>query len=357
MTGLTSSEDFPVTPDAYQSTLDGSESSPDAFVTRLAPDGSTLGYSTFFGGSSFEQGNGIAVDRRGDAYFIGEGGASTPTTPGAYDTTSVFGEFVAKLDIGPGAAARLELSPSSAENEVDTEHCVTALVADSGGRPVWDVLVRFSVSGANASSGSAPTDDDGRARFCYPGVLLGTDSISAYADFDPANGTREPSEPTGTAIKVWLPRRPFCRAHVSGSGWSERTRLMPEFVATSTAVRGRVVYREPGGPAFRSSRLVATSCDPDGRVSVFGTAQVGGSPLQFRLDLEDHGEPGRDSDIFRMRVAGGTTQASAFCPAETSGSCCAERRGRRGSPNPLVHSPVTGAGATHARGGFNFARY
>jgi hypothetical protein len=101
VTGLASSVDFPVTPDAYQSTLDRSQSSPDAFVTKLTRDGAALGYSTFFGGGSFEQGNGIAVDRRGDAYFIGEAGVDTPTSEGAYDTTGV--EFVAKLDIGQGA--------------------------------------------------------------------------------------------------------------------------------------------------------------------------------------------------------------------------------------------------------------
>jgi hypothetical protein len=45
--------------------------SADVFVARLNAAGNTLGYSTYIGGSSFERGGGIAVDGAGNAYVTG----------------------------------------------------------------------------------------------------------------------------------------------------------------------------------------------------------------------------------------------------------------------------------------------
>jgi len=85
VTGWTGSSDFPTTPGAFDTTLNGG----DAFVARLNPAGSGLAYATFLGGSySGEQGWGIAVDPSGAAYVTGETWSSDfPTTPGAFDTS------------------------------------------------------------------------------------------------------------------------------------------------------------------------------------------------------------------------------------------------------------------------------
>ncbi|MGR6034661.1 MAG: DUF7948 domain-containing protein [Candidatus Nitrosoglobus sp.] len=89
VTGSTGSTDFPVTVDAFQPVLGGSE---DAFVVKLSADGSTLVYGTYLGGSSHEQqwGNGIdvtsgiAVDGQGQAYVAGwTDSTNFPVTAGA----------------------------------------------------------------------------------------------------------------------------------------------------------------------------------------------------------------------------------------------------------------------------------
>ena len=67
VTGETASTDFPVTA-SFQPTHGGSY---DAFVTKFNPTGSTLAYSTFLGGDSFDQGMAIAVDGAGSAYVTG----------------------------------------------------------------------------------------------------------------------------------------------------------------------------------------------------------------------------------------------------------------------------------------------
>jgi len=67
VTGRTFSTDFPTTA-PYQATYGGSS---DAFVVKLNATGSALVYSTFLGGSSIEQGFGIAADAAGNAYVTG----------------------------------------------------------------------------------------------------------------------------------------------------------------------------------------------------------------------------------------------------------------------------------------------
>ena len=94
--GHTSSSTYPTTPDAFDTTWNGT----DAFVTQLNASGSALVYSTFLGGTNFDFGEDVAVDGTGMAYVIGiTGSADYPTTPGTFDTTfnSDNDVFVTKL--------------------------------------------------------------------------------------------------------------------------------------------------------------------------------------------------------------------------------------------------------------------
>ena len=68
VTGHTGSRDFP-TVNPLQPTYGGDLS--DAFVAKLNPSGSALVYSTYLGGSSQDNGQGIAVESTGNAYVTG----------------------------------------------------------------------------------------------------------------------------------------------------------------------------------------------------------------------------------------------------------------------------------------------
>jgi hypothetical protein len=205
VTGHTSSDDFPTTR-AYDDTYHGSK---DAFVTKVNPDGTTLSYSTYLGGGAEDQGQGIAVDAKGSAYVTGYTSSNPfPVTPGAFDTTynGLNDVFVSKItDIG--VPATLTLSPPADTNIAGEEHCVSATVEDVTGNPVAGVTVRFSVSGGNISSGTATTDTNGRAGFCYTGTVAGADTIAAFADTD-NDTTRDLGEPGGTATKTYTPADP-----------------------------------------------------------------------------------------------------------------------------------------------------
>ena len=68
VTGQTFSEDFPTASPSQAARLGSS----DSFVAKLSPDGSALAYSTYLGGSSFDFGEGVAVDPDGNAYVTGQ---------------------------------------------------------------------------------------------------------------------------------------------------------------------------------------------------------------------------------------------------------------------------------------------
>jgi Beta-propeller repeat len=102
VTGQTGSPDFPTTPGAFQTVYNGGS---DAFVAAVNPPGTALVYSTYLGGNSYEQGNGIAVDNSGNAYVTGVTNSTDfPTTPGALQNACgevgcAYGDaFVTKLN-------------------------------------------------------------------------------------------------------------------------------------------------------------------------------------------------------------------------------------------------------------------
>ncbi len=66
--GVTPSANFPVTSGALQASNSGGS---DAFVAKISAAGNALTYSTYLGGSLFDQANAIAVDSSGDAYVAG----------------------------------------------------------------------------------------------------------------------------------------------------------------------------------------------------------------------------------------------------------------------------------------------
>lgn len=102
--------DLPVTSGAFQ-TDPASKNHSDAtsvFVTKLNSTGSALLYSTYLGGSGFDEGYAIALDSSGDAYIAGQTSSPDfPVTPGAFQTTNKASQidqdqtgtaFVAKLN-------------------------------------------------------------------------------------------------------------------------------------------------------------------------------------------------------------------------------------------------------------------
>ena len=84
ITGEALSSDFPTTAGAFQTTYRGNA---DAFVAKLSANGSSLVYSTYFGGSQLEIARGIAVDSSDNAYITGTTFSPDFPTLGALQST------------------------------------------------------------------------------------------------------------------------------------------------------------------------------------------------------------------------------------------------------------------------------
>jgi|CXWL01.1.fsa_nt_gi hypothetical protein len=102
----TRSGDFPVTAGAFQTAFHPcpspnqppSNCSADGFVTKLDPTGSTLMYSTYFGGSGGDAIGSLEVDSGGNAFITGDIRSNDfPITPGAFSSTTITG-LLAKLN-------------------------------------------------------------------------------------------------------------------------------------------------------------------------------------------------------------------------------------------------------------------
>jgi hypothetical protein len=86
ITGLTYSRNFPITAESFQPQHGGGDA--DNFVTKLAPQGDRLVFSTFLGGNNSEQANAIAVDPLGNVHVSGTTSATDfPTTSDALSRT------------------------------------------------------------------------------------------------------------------------------------------------------------------------------------------------------------------------------------------------------------------------------
>lgn len=119
--GVSNSPDYPTSPGAPQPACgsdgtcnrdEGGNTSNDAVLAKLSSDGSALIFSTFLGGSGYDQASGLGLDASGNAYV---GGMTTsidfPTTTGAFRTEPLLPDcgtaigapscslgFVAKVD-------------------------------------------------------------------------------------------------------------------------------------------------------------------------------------------------------------------------------------------------------------------
>jgi hypothetical protein len=215
------------------------------------------------------------------------------------------------IEVEPGPPAILTLTPAAATNEVNSQHCVTATVTDEFGNPTPGVTVRFSVTGANPTSGSDVTDAAGQAEFCYTGILAGGDVIRAFADTN-NNGTRDlatvPPEPEGEAAKAWTapPSTPLCVVEFTTLGIQIIARNGDYgtgggnvHVSEAGLASGSQEYHDHG-PAepmnVHATEILAVVCTTtaNGKQStIYFNANVDGAgPRPGRIEVEDNGEPG-----------------------------------------------------------------
>jgi uncharacterized protein (TIGR03437 family) len=212
VTGMTASNNFPVTANALQSTFGGAPPPVgpnvygDAFVTKLNPAGSALVFSTYLGGSGEDSGNTLAIDPAGYIYVSGATSSPNfPVTPGALLTVfanagtsqGAFGPlpsgFVVKL--APNGSGLSYGTYTAAGNAIGVDQTGYVYLYGSGPPPVPTIKILNQTGSALVTSGGSGVALSGSA----PGVLDGkgfvyqTGQISPGQSFFATSGVVQPT--------------------------------------------------------------------------------------------------------------------------------------------------------------------
>ncbi len=154
VTGRTTSVSFPTTAGTFDTTANGSE---DVFITKFNSSGTGVVFSTYLGGTFFDEGRGIKVDQMGNIYVAGAASIVFPVSGGAFDETFNGGSdaFVTKLN--PSGSA-LIYSTYIGASGIDTAN---ALAIDSGGHAYIAVRTTDEVVDYPTTPGAFDTTHNG----------------------------------------------------------------------------------------------------------------------------------------------------------------------------------------------------
>jgi hypothetical protein len=178
--GTTSSNDFPITSNAYQSTRTGNN----AFLAELNPAGSSLLYSTFFGGSGTDGAYQVALGSNSAVYLGGYTSSSNfPITKDAFETTynsAINTAFVAEFDMGAAqTTADTTTALTASANPANQSSSVTFTAAVSPvtgtGTPAGSVV--FSID--EATVGTVALNASGVATYSTSTLAAGSHYILA----------------------------------------------------------------------------------------------------------------------------------------------------------------------------------
>ena len=185
--GFTASTNFP-TVNPAQATIGGGDG--DAFLAKLSGNGSTLIYSTYFGGSDDDRAMGVAVDGLGNIYLVGTTASINFPTINALQPTfgGSFDGFVIKLSQAPAKQLSISAPVSTAGNTFSV--AVSAL--DSQGNPAGDYTgtIHFTSSDPSAvlpANYTFTAADNGVHTFT--GLQLKTAGTQSITAVDTSNST------------------------------------------------------------------------------------------------------------------------------------------------------------------------
>ena len=233
VTGGTASSNFPTTPGAFDTSLNGG--SYDAFVVRLNAAGSTLDYSTLLGGSYSEAGYALALDAAGRAVVTGECSSSNfPTTPGAFDTShnGLYDAFVVRLN---AAGSALDYATFLGGSDQDLGY---ALALDAAGRAV--VTGETHSGDFPTTPGAFDTGHNGGEDAFVVRLLVGP-PVPPTPAATPTVTPTPTATPTATLTPTATPTATPARGRIRGIAWYDRdgnaARDAGEPGLTNTAIR------------------------------------------------------------------------------------------------------------------------
>jgi hypothetical protein len=252
--GLATSQDFPVTANAYQSTNRGSTHcciagdetyNPNAFLTEFNPGGTALLYSTFLGGTGQQNPGGpgpyvgdaayaISLSSTGELFMVGYSGSSDfPTTSTAFDTKYNSAQntgFVAAFNFGtPVTTAPSNTTLTASGNPVipGTSVTFTAIVSPASGTGTPTGTIVFSIDESNVAT---VTLASGKATYTTSTLTAGEHYVLATYSGSSTYGT------SGDGFNEVIQPRPPVITPAAGTYTSEQS------VTITSPTAGGVLY-------------------------------------------------------------------------------------------------------------------
>ncbi len=294
VTGYTFSTDFPVL-NPVQSANAGSY---DAVVVKLSANGA-LQFSTYLGGSSYDEAYGIAVDTSGNAYVTGYTQGPFPTTFGTILTPSQsYKAFVAKFGSSGGILYSTLLGGSSSDFGY-------SIAVDAGGN-AYVTGYSYSSSFAGAPSGGAQPGNNGGGD-AFVAKVNPTGSGLLYFTFLGGSSFDE-----GRAIAVDTGGNAYIGGQTSSTGLAT-----PGAAQTSLAgaTDGFIAKLNPAGSSFlyvtylggsRQDYLDGLALDGSGNVYVAGYTDSRDFPITSALQSA---LPGNGVSLFQSTNSGSAWSA------------------------------------------------
>lgn len=312
VTGFTDSPDFPTTPGAYDPSCGTGGSCsfglPDAFVTKIAPAGNALVFSTFFGGSSTDRGRGVAVDPLGNVYVAGFTLSTdlpiSANAPDALCNNCAQGEaYVMKLTAsGAGLAYATYLGGDAEDGAWD-------IAVDGAGQAhVTGYTQSFDFPAVNALQPFLkPVSDIFVTKFNASGTefifstYLGGSDDDEGADID-----------VDVAGLIYVTGHTFSNDFPTTSNAFQRNNMgWSEVFVTKLAPGGRALIYSTylGGSA--ADVATALAVDTDGRVHVVGLTQSEDFPATNAFQ-PGHGGSTWDAFVARLNSGGSALMYASF---------------------------------------------
>ena len=289
VTGVTSSIDLPVK-NAAQSTYGGGGQ--DGFVFKLTPDGDDLVYSTYLGGTGFDQSRTIAVDADGYAYVAGN--TDSPNFPLLNALQPNFGggisdAFVTKLDsngalvfstyLGGHDSGRSDDFDSGRGIALDASRNIYVAGETRGGFPVTSGAFQTTYGGGLNDMFVAKLSSDG-ARLVYATYVGGSGTDQNQIVIGTSSGIH------GKIIAVDRDGNAYITGDTDSSDFPVRNAYQPfksgdvdAFVLKLNAEGSDVVYSTYfGGSGFDTARGIAITTG--GRAWIVGSTASRDLPVR-----------------------------------------------------------------------------
>jgi hypothetical protein len=296
ITSLVFDPTYPTTPGALQPVCASCSGQPDVVITKLSADGSGQVYSTFLGGTNYDEPFGIAVDGSGNAIVVGRTQSTDFPVKNPASTPSVgfadFSAFVSSLSADGSALNYSTLLGSG------IEVLATAVAVDSAGNAyvtgdTSDATFPVTPGALHAIQNNTTGGGDPLV-FVSKFLPTGTLSYSALVgDAEPQGGGAGPEG--GAAVAVDLSGNAYIYGR-AGTLWPITPGVFqPAITAPSTEATfvtkvapdgASLVYSTFVGSGFQSIAItldsagdaILTGADPDSTYPITPDARVGTLP-------------------------------------------------------------------------------